>query len=303
VKVLVTGGTGFIGSHITDLLAQLGYQVIVVDNLSQSNLSHLNRKARFYKLDITDSSLYAVLAREKPDVIIHQAAQVNVHQSVKDPISDVRTNILGTLNLLNGAVKLGIKKMIYASTCAVYGEPQTDPIDETHPVNPSSGYGLSKWTGECYIRLYHQMHGLSYTILRYANVYGPRQGVYGEGGVVSIFNKQLENGSSAVIYGDGTQTRDFVYVKDVARANVQALAKGDQDTFNIGTGQAVSILELYQLMEELIQVKRPPKHADARPGDIRHSRLDNQKAKLILDWSPSYTLKEGLKETLGIVKA
>ncbi len=299
VKVLVTGGTGFIGSHITDLLIEEGHQVIVVDNLSQSDLTYLNSKALFFKLDITDPKLFEVLASEQPEVIIHQAAQVNVHHSVKNPLHDGQVNILGTLNLLHGAVRWGVKKIIYASTCAVYGEPQTDPISEDHPVNPLSGYGLSKWTGECYIRLYHQLHGLKYTILRYANVYGPRQGGLGEGGVISIFKKKLQECSPAVIYGDGSQTRDFVYVKDVARANVLALARGDQETINIGTSQAVSISALYHLMEQLVQVNLPPHYEEARPGDIRHSRLANRKAKEVLNWQPQYSLTAGLEETLA----
>lgn len=299
MKVLVTGGTGFIGSHITDLLVEEGHEVVVIDNLSQSDLSFLNPGARFYQGDITDPELFSILAKEKPEIIIHQAAQVSVYHSVNDPLHDGKTNILGTLQLLQGAVQCKVQKMIFASTCAVYGDAQTLPIPEDHPINPLSGYALSKWTGEEYIRLFHRLYGLRYTILRYANVYGPRQGRGGEGGVVSSFARQMKKGIPPVIFGDGQQTRDFVYVKDVARANVLALAKGDQETINISSGQAFSIGELYALMAKLARLNLPPRYAPSRTGDIRHSCLDRNKAKDVLGWAPYYSLERGLQETLA----
>lgn len=301
MKVLVTGGTGFIGSHITDLLVEEGHEVVVVDNLSQSDLTYLNREARFYQADITTPGLFTVLDKEKPEVIIHQAAQVNVHSSVKDPLRDGKTNIIGTLQLLQGAVQTGVKKVIYASTCAVYGDPQTLPIGENHPVNPLSGYALSKWAGEAYVRLFYRLHGIKYTILRYANVYGPRQGKGGEGGVVSIFAKQMKKGIAPVIYGDGGQTRDFVYVKDVARANLLALAGGDQETINIGSGHALSINQLFTMMAKLTGCNLSPQKAPSRLGDIRHSCLDRKKAELLLGWAPRYSLEKGLQQTLASI--
>lgn len=297
MKVLVTGGAGFIGSHIVDVLVEQGYETIVVDNLSTGNKAFIPSKAIFYKVDIKSDSVDAIFKKERPDVVIHQAAQVDVSKSIKLPSVDAYENIMGTILLLEACKKYDVKKIIYASSCSVYGETGDVSIQESFPVTPISFYGMSKYTPEVYLKLFYQQFGLPYTILRYANVYGPRQTPKGEGGVVSIFFEKLKNQKSFVIFGDGHQTRDFVYVKDVAEANVSALQKGNNESINIGTNTKTSINELYSLFEMLSAPLPPPNYLPSRSGDILYSRLENRKALELLDWKPTTTLKQGLAET------
>lgn len=298
MKVLVTGGAGFIGSHICDLLLEKGYKVIVIDNLSTGSVNNLPRGVTFYKTDINLIETKQIIKKEKPDFIIHTAAQTNVVKSIKDPVTDAHINVLGTLSLLEWAKDFHVKKFIFASSCAVYGETENINISEDHPTQPNSFYAESKFTGENYIRLYSRLYQLPYTILRFANVYGPRQTSSGEGGVVSIFCNLFLKQQQPIIYGDGEQTRDFIYVKDVASANVAALEKGTNETLNIGTSQKISVNQLYQLLNKVSKSNVTPQFQPTRDGDIRFSCLNNNKAKQQLNWVPRTSFIEGLSETL-----
>ena len=252
MKILVTGGAGFIGSHVVDAYLAQGHDVVVVDNLSTGRKANLNPDATFYQADIRGSELEGIFAREEPQIVNHHAAQVDVRRSVADPIFDADVNVTGTLNLLECARHHGVEKVIYISTGgAVYGEPEYLPCDEAHPIRPLAPYGVSKHTVEHYLFLYRHNHGLPYTILRYPNVYGPRQDPYGEAGVVAIFTKQLLQGEQATIYGDGFQERDFVYVGDCAWANVLALTAGENDIYNLASGEGTTINALFALLKEI----------------------------------------------------
>ncbi|WP_144555680.1 NAD-dependent epimerase/dehydratase family protein [Bacillus sp. X1(2014)] len=302
MKVLVTGGAGFIGSHVVDLLIQSGHEPIVVDNLRSGNRKFVPPNVRFIKMDITSPKIDAVFAREKPDVVIHLAAQVDVASSIKNPVEDANQNILGTIRLLACSQKFNVKKFIFSSSCAVYGEKDDCSIKETFPVQPLSFYGISKYSSELYIQAFHQLFKLPYTILRYANVYGPRQSSIGEGGVISIFLKKVLNGEAPHILGDGEQTRDFVYVKDVARANVLSIEKGTNGIFNIGTNSKTSIKQLFQIINSLTNSNLSPILMPEREGDIRYSRLNNTNAVNLLAWKPEFDLHTGLNETLNYYK-
>jgi len=302
MKVLVTGGAGFIGSHVVDLLIQSGYEPIVVDNLRTGKREFVPPNVQFIKMDIASPRIESVFAREKPDVVIHLAAQVDVAYSVKNPVEDANQNILGTIRLLACSYKFNVKKFIFSSSCAVYGEKDDCSIKETFPVQPLSFYGISKYTSEQYIQAFHQLFQLPYTILRYANVYGPRQSSNGEGGVISIFLKKVLNGEAPCISGDGEQTRDFVYVKDVARANVLSIEKGTNGIFNIGTNSKTSINQLFNIITSLTNSNLLPIPMPEREGDIRYSQLDNTEAVNLLSWKPNFDLQTGLTETLNYYK-
>lgn len=302
MKVLVTGGAGFIGSHIVELLIENGITPIVIDNFSTGRKEWVPRHITLYQIDVHSKLLNTVFEKEKPDYVIHLAAQVNMAKSKINPVFDAKNNILGTVRVLKCCHDFGVKKMIYASSCAVYGDSEDHCLVETFPVNPKSFYGISKYTPELYIKAFKETYGLPYTILRYANVYGPRQIPKGEGGVVSIFMQKLLKNESPTIFGDGKQTRDFIYVKDVAQANVQALFKGTNEIFNIGTDEETSINELYKQIADMIPTTISPKYVSSRKGDILFSQLNNSKAKTFLDWSPGYDLAEGLKETMSFYR-
>lgn len=301
-KILVTGGAGFIASHIVDKLIKNGDKVVVVDNLSTGREENLNKEAIFYNVDILDDSLRKVFEIEKPDCVIHHAAQIDVQRSIRQPMDDARVNVSGTINILECCKEYNVKKIVYASTAAVYGEPKYLGIDEKHPVAPISYYGISKHTPEHYIKVYSSLYGIKYTILRYANAYGIRQDPKGEGGVISIFVDKLLEEGTPIIFGTGEQTRDFIYVKDIVEANVLAVSKGDNNIFNIGTGVATSINELFNSMKEIAGAKVEPVYKEARKGDILHSYFNISKSKEILGWSPRYSLKDGLKETICFYK-
>lgn len=298
-KILVTGGAGFIGSHVVDTYLEAGHSVVVVDNLATGKRENVNPAAAFYEVDIRNEKLGEVFERERPDVVNHHAAQASVPLSVARPGYDAEVNILGSLNLLEQARQHGVQRVIYASTGgAVYGEPQYLPCDEDHPARPLSPYGASKHTVEHYLQLYGQLYGLGYTILRYANVYGPRQDPYGEAGVISIFTDRMLAGEPATVHGDGLQERDFVYVGDCARANLAALEQGKDGIFNIGTGAGTTINDLFDRLAAITGYPHPRQHGPARLGDVYRSYLSAGLAARELGWQPRFTLEDGLRETV-----
>lgn len=299
MNVLVTGGAGFIGSHIVDKLIEREHEVAIIDNLCHGSRENINPKAKFFEVDITDSKVEDIFRKEKPNYVIHQAAQADVTDSVKNPVFDAQINILGAINLLECCRKFEVEKIVYASSGgAIYGEPKYLPLDEKHPIAPISPYGASKYTVEIYLNLYAELYHLNYTSLRYANVYGPRQDPYGEGGVIAIFSNKLLKDERPTIYGDGKQTRDFVYVSDVADANIVAMKGGDNEAFNIGTGKETSVNELFELLRDIGGKKIEPIYGVERKGEVKRSYVTYSKAKRGLHWQPEVTLSDGLKKTV-----
>ncbi|HBY56669.1 MAG TPA: UDP-glucose 4-epimerase [Candidatus Atribacteria bacterium] len=322
MTVLVTGGAGFIGSHIVDLLIKNNFKVVVVDDLSSGREENINKQTQFYKLSITDEEkLREVFHRERPDYVSHQAAQISVSLSVRDPLFDARTNILGSLNLLQCCVNYQTKGIVFASSGGtIYGEPEYLPVSETYPFQPLSPYGISKVTIEYYLNFYQKNYNLNYISLRYGNVYGPRQDPYGEAGVIAIFIEKMLKGEIPTINGDGEYIRDYVYVGDVAQANLLAvknmlkLYKTIQKTksakeielennvFNLGTGIGTSVNELFHLLKEIIKFPHQANYGPPRPGDLRKNILDCQLIKQIWGWQPEVVLSEGLKKTVDWFK-
>jgi len=298
MKVVVTGGAGFVGSHVADRLLAEGHEVTVIDNLSTGHLANLPRGVRFEKRDIR--SPVDVLFREvRPDVLIHAAAQVSVARSCGDPGYDLDVNVRGTINVVTAAAKAGARKIIFISSAAVYGRPTELPLREGHPSHPLSPYGLSKLAGEYYVEWLCKMYGTPFTILRPANIYGPRQRCDGEGAVIPAFVSSFLQGMSPTIHGNGLQTRDFIYVDDVVRAILSAMKRADNMVLNIGTGQSTSILDLWKLLARLCDWTQEPLFGPPREGDIPHSILDSQRAQLVLGWSPTVHLSQGLAETVN----
>ena len=299
MKVLVTGGAGFIGSHVVDAFLAAGHTVVVVDNLSSGREKNLNPKAKFYQLDIRDPQLVDVLKTEKPDIIDHHAAQIDVRKSVDDPVFDAQVNILGTLNLLEAARKTGIQKFIYISSGgAAYGEPVYLPCDEKHPIDPLAPYGVTKHTIEHYLFLYKQNYGMNYTVLRYANVYGPRQDPYGEAGVVAIFTGHMLSGKPVTIFGSGEQQRDFVYVEDCARANLMVATSNHPGIFNIGCGVGTTINQIFAILKSITHYAPEAIYAPAKLGETFKIYLDCQLAGKEFGWKPTASLEEGLNRTV-----
>ena len=303
MKILVTGGAGFIASHVTDAYIEQGHEVVIVDNLSTGKKENINPKAQFIEMDIQDEKIFELFEKEKFDVVNHHAAQMDIRLSVKDPTFDARNNILGTINLLEAAVKTGVKKFIFISSGgAIYGEQDYFPADEEHPTRPLSPYGIAKLTGEKYIYFYHKTYNLNFVILRYANIYGPRQNPNGEAGVVAIFSNKFLSGDQPIINGDGKQTRDYVYVSDVVAANLKALQFEGSDYFNIGTGLETDVNVLFHKLNHLTNVNAAEGHRPAKLGEQLRSVLNSQKAKELLDWEPQVQLEEGLKKTVEFFK-
>jgi UDP-glucose 4-epimerase len=307
MKILITGGAGFIGSHVTDLYLRAGHQVVVVDNLSSGSLSNVPRGASFYLMDINAPELAKVFALEKPDIVNHHAAQISVTVSARDPALDARVNALGVLNILECCRKSGTKKLIFISSGgAIYGEVTADKADEDHPARPFSPYAIHKQTGENYVKFFSSQYGLPFTILRYANVFGPRQDPLGEAGVISIFiNKLLADGTptlNAFPEDPDGMSRDYVYVEDVARANLLALEKGAGETLNIGSGRPVKTKQLLAALCGVVGVKLSFLSAGPRPGDIRRSCLEVSRAAAVLGWRPECGLEEGLEKTISFFR-
>lgn len=303
MKILVTGGAGFIGSNIVDAYVAAGHDVVVLDNLSTGRMKNLNKEAKFVQLDIQDD-LSALFTEHQFDVVNHHAAQMDVRRSVEDPIFDAKTNVLGFINILQNCAKHGVKKVIFASSGgAIYGEQDYFPADENHKTQPYSPYGITKLVGEKYLFFYNLTYNLQYIALRYANVYGPRQNPHGEAGVVAIFTKKLLEGEQPFINGNGEQTRDFVFVRDVVKANVLALEHNKSDILNVGTGVETNVNQLYQAINRLTGKNMPEKHAPAKEGEQMRSVVDHSKIQKVLGWTPDYDLERGLKETVEYFKS
>lgn len=304
MKVLVTGGAGFIGSHIVDALIEQGHQVVVVDNLATGFLEKINPSARFYKMSICDAELTDVFERERPDIVSHQAAQMVIAKSVAKPIFDAQENILGSLNVILNCVRSAVKRIIYASSGgAIYGEPQYLPIDENHPINPISQYGVSKHAVEHYLYVYGLQHGLSYVVLRYPNVYGPRQNPDGEAGVVAKFAGQMLREERPTIFGSGDKTRDYTHVSDVVAANLLAMEQGNNAIYNIGTGVETSDQEMFDTLAKVLGYSGNPIYAPVRTGEIYRICLDATKAQKELGWQAQLPLEEGLLQTVSYYQA
>jgi UDP-glucose 4-epimerase len=302
MRILVTGGAGFIGSHIVDQCIAAGHEVTVVDSLWEEGggkAQNLNAKARFFHVDITDeAALQSLFDEVRPEVVSHQAAQASVAISTKNPRLDARVNVLGLLNVLINCTRVGTRKIVFASSGATYGTPARLPIDEEVPQCPESPYGITKMVAEYYLRYWQEENNLTYTALRYGNVYGPRQDPNGEAGVIAIFARRFLNHDPVRIDWDGEQKKDYVYVGDVARANLLAIERGDNDIFCIGTGRAISVNELYQELVKITGYQPEIARAPKRPGDIYLSYFDCGKAERVLGWKPEVALEEGIEKTV-----
>ena len=296
---LVTGGAGFIGSHLVDRLLSLGYKVVVIDNLSSGKLKNLNPAASFHHSDITQPASAEVFQMEQPDFVFHLAAQTSVSYSTRDPVKDSEVNVIGTLRMLEAARRHGVEKFIYSCTGgALYGEPEEDPCPDDHPVTPLAPYGMSKQLGELEMEFYRRIYRLNYTSLRYGNVYGPRQDPHGEAGVIAIFSQAMLEGKQPEIFGDGNQERDFISVDDVVEANILAIDRGDGMSMNIGTGQRTSINRIFELLKDIIGYKWVPVHSAARLGDVYQISLQSFRAQQELGWTAQVDLEEGLRQTV-----
>ncbi|MEX5213283.1 MAG: SDR family oxidoreductase [Nitrospiraceae bacterium] len=299
MKVLVTGGAGFIGSHLVDRLVQEGHEVVVVDNLSTGKRKNVNRAATFYKADIQTSRLERVFRNERPSVVMHLAAQMNVRRSVEDPMFDANVNILGTLNVIEQATRHGARKVVFASSGgAIYGEQDIFPAPESHPTRPLSPYGISKLGGEHYLSYYQRVSGIQTVSLRFANVYGPRQDPEGEAGVVAIFIQKMLTGEQPVINGNGRQTRDFVFVEDVVEANLLVMSQGIDGVFNVGTSSETPVNELFAILKELTKSDCKEVHGPAKKGEQLRSTIDATKLRHQLGWEAKVGLTDGLRKTV-----
>ena len=310
MKALVTGGAGFIGSTLVDRLLRDGWSVDVIDNLSTGKLANLaNARAsfqgnvRFHRFDIRSSELIGVIEKAAPDVIFHLAAQVDVRISVNDPLLDAQINVIGLLHVLEGARAAGTKKVVFSTSGGtIYGVPEQFPTDENQPQHPISPYGVSKKDANDYLACYHELHGLEYTALAFANVFGPRQDPHGEAGVVAIFAGRLLSGDPITIFGDGKQTRDFVYVHDVVDACARAATRGENMIINIGTGVETSVVKLHEEMAGITRSSRPPLFAPGRAGELERSCLDPTRAAVQLGWQPATPLRDGLSDTIDFFR-
>lgn len=300
MRAVVTGGAGFIGSTLVDALLLAGHEVAVIDDLSRGRRAQVSGAADFHRLDVADERLAALIASIGPEIVFHLAAQIDVRRSVAEPLLDTRINVLGTVNLLEASARAGVRRVVFASSGgALYGDADVLPTPETYPSDPMSAYGAAKLAGETYGRVFGRVHGLDFIALRYGNVYGPRQDPHGEAGVVAIFAQRLLAGEEAVINGDGTQTRDYVFVDDVVDANLRAASTPAAGAFNIGTGRQSDVNELYAHIARAAGVERPPRYGPAMLGEQRTSCLDVGRAAQLLGWRPRVRLEDGISKTVG----
>ncbi len=299
MKILVTGGAGFIGSHIVDAYIELGHEVTIVDNLSTGLLSNVNPKAKFYELDINDPKVSEIIEHGNFDVINHHAAQIDVRVSVENPVLDAQSNIIGSIRLFHSAAKSGVNKIIFASSGGtVYGEQSYFPANEEHPLFPCSPYGISKLTSELYLAFYKSVYNLDFVALRYSNVYGPRQNPKGEAGVVAIFASKMLKGEQPIIYGDGTATRDYVYISDVVRANMLSLDPKVFGAFNISTGVETDVNTIFKKIKDITNSSVMEFHGPPKPGELRRSCLSYDKFRNLTGWNPEVMLDHGLNLTV-----
>jgi UDP-glucose 4-epimerase len=299
MKILVTGGAGFIGSHIVDAYVKLGHEIVVIDNLSTGLEANLNPSAKFYQIDINDESVRDIFEIEKFDLVNHQAAQIDVRVSVGAPRFDAMTNVIGSLNIYESAMATGVKKIIFASSGgAIYGEQYNFPALENDFLRPCSPYGISKLVNEKYLYYYKEVHGIDYAALRYANVYGPRQNFRGEAGVVAIFIQKMLTGQQPFINGDGLNSRDYVFIADVIKANILALGENFSGIFNIGTGVEKDVNFIFNALKSLIGSDCPEIHTEAKSGEQRRSVISFEKIQKMHGWKPDYNIEEGLRLTV-----
>jgi UDP-glucose 4-epimerase len=298
LNILVTGGAGFLGSHIADEYIGLGHNVTIIDNMSTGTEEYINPKAMFYKADIRDKGIGKIIKENKIEVINHHAAQINLRNSVLDPQNDADINILGSINLLQSSLEAGVKKVIFASSGgAIYGEDDKLPVTEEHSVNPRSPYGINKLAVEKYLYYYKAVHGLDYTVLRYANAYGPRQNAHGESGVVAIFASKLLKNEEAVINGDGRQSRDYVYISDIVKANILALGVTKFYIYNIGTGKETSVNYIFNKLNEFAGTSFKEVHGPSKAGEQLRSALSYERINNEFGWKPETDIDTGLKQT------
>lgn len=304
MKILVTGGAGFIGSHIVDAYINLGHKVVIIDNFSTGFRKNLNPKAKFYKTDIRNlPKIEKIFQKEKPQIINHLAAIAEVIKSLYDPLPTINVNVVGTINLLLSAGKTGVKKFIFSSSGgAIYGQPDKIPADENTPAIPLSPYGLSKLLGEECIKFYAKHYNFDYLIFRYPNVYGPRQNPKGEGGVVAIFSGLIKEGEQPTIFGDGTKTRDYIYVDDVVKANIIGFKKGKNEILNLGWAKKISDQKIFDTIAKNLNFKKPPIYTSFRRSEVYQTAITNAKAKKILGWEPKINLEEGIKKYLHTIE-
>ena len=303
MKIIVTGGAGFIGSNLVDALVERGDEVVVIDNLSTGRRENLNPHSKFYETSIGDPGLEDIFGKEKPDIVCHHAAQIDLRRSVNEPLFDAEVNILGSLNVIVNSIRSGVGKFVYASTGgAIYGEPQYLPVDEKHPINPVSQYGVSKHTVEHYLHLYALQGELNYVALRYPNVYGSRQNPFGEAGVIAIFAGQMLGGEQPTIFGPGDKTRDYTHVSDIVEANILAIERGRNLICNIGTGVETSDQDIFDAIARALGYSSSPIYTSVRPGEIQRICLDWSKAEKELGWRPKTTLKDGIAKTVSYFK-
>ena len=300
MRILVTGGAGFIGSHVADRFVEAGHEVGVFDDLSSGFREFVHPKARFFEGDLADAAaVERCVAEFRPQVVDHHAAQIDVRKSVSDPVGDARVNVLGSIGLLQACTRHGVRKLLYASTGgAIYGEGRQLPATEEHPVNPEAPYGASKHAVEHYLYLWKLLHGLDYTVLRYPNVYGPRQNPHGEAGVNAIFIGLMLEGKRPRIFGDGNAVRDYLYVSDVAEANVLALDRAGGEILNLGTGVGTSVNDIVRELRSLLDFREDAFHDPPRPGEIQRIYLDAARARRALGWAPTVEFREGLRRTV-----
>lgn len=306
MKILITGGAGFIASNIADAYLADGHEVAILDSLITGFRDNLPAQAKFYETDIRDADGVARAFDDfKPDAVSHHAAQLDVRKAVADPVYDAEVNVGGGLNVLLSAVRVGSQRIIFSSTGgAIYGEPEYLPVVESHPCRPESPYGLTKFTYENYLRIWSNLHGITPVVLRYANVYGPRQTAHGEAGVVAIFAGLLLENKPCKIFGDGTMTRDYVFVGDVVDANRAALTKGDKEIVNIGTGHETTTREVFDAVRAAVgSGPEEPEYLPERPGEVKKICLDNARARKVLDWRPEVGFREGVRRTVEALKA